>query len=156
MRKQLLITGLCCGLAFVPTRAVLAQSTNQTDHQRIQQLEARVAALEQRLSMPPVTPAPASHQQTPVAPAPQAPARVAPAPAPAPVPAVAPAAVVAAAPTTADWSQLHRGMAPREVTAQIGPPDKKQVRPMSEVWFYPDQRQLEFDHNNRLDSWSKP
>ncbi|HZX70239.1 MAG TPA: ABC transporter C-terminal domain-containing protein [Rhodanobacter sp.] len=143
MRKQLLITGLCCGLALVPTRAVLAQTTNQTDHQRIEALEARVAALEQRLSMPPVTSASASHQAA-VAPAPQAPAQV------------LPAAVAAAAPTAGDWSQLHQGMDPREVTAQIGPPDHKQVRPMSEIWFYPDNRQLSFDNNGRLDSWSKP
>ena len=158
MRKQLLITGLCCGLALVPTGAVLAQTTDQTDHQRVmslearvKSLEARVAALEQRLNMPPVTSAPASPpvtsasaspHKTSVAPAPKAPARP------------PPAAV--AAPTTADWSQLHRGMDPREVTALIGPPDNREVRPMSEIWFYPDNRQLEFDHNGRLDSWTKP
>lgn len=149
MRKQLLITGLCCGLALVPAWAVLAQTTNQTDHQRIEALEARVAALEQRLNMPPVTSAAASHQQTSVAPAPQAPAAEAPA-------RVLPAAVAAVAPTAGDWSQLHQGMDPRQVTAQIGPPDHKQVRPMSEIWFYPDNRQLEFDNYGRLDSWTKP
>ena len=144
MRKHLLIAGPCCGLAFVPTQAVRAQTTNQTDHQRIEALEARVAALEQRLNMSPITPAPASDHQTSVAPAPKAPARV------------RPAAMAAAAPAAADWSQLHQGMTPREVTAQIGPPDHKQLRAMSEIWFYPDDRQLEFDRDNRLDTWSKP
>ena len=144
MRKLLLITGLCCGLAFVPTRAVMAKTTDQTDHQRIKALEARVAALEQRLGMPPATSTAVPQHQTPVAPAPETAARA------------LPATVAAAAPTAADWSQLHRGMAQREVTAQIGPPDHKQVRPMSEIWFYPGNRQLEFDRNDRLDSWSKP
>lgn len=144
MRKQLLITGLCCGLAFMPSPAVLAKTTDQTtDHQRIKALEARVAALEQRLGMPPATSAPTSQHQTSVAPAPKAAARALP-------------EAAVAAPTTVDWSGLHRGMAPREVTAQIGPPDHKQIRPMSEIWFYPDHRQLEFDRNDRLDSWSKP
>ncbi|HUV97527.1 MAG TPA: hypothetical protein VMV98_08670 [Acidobacteriaceae bacterium] len=145
MRKQLLITGLCCGLAFAPAPAVLAKTTDQTtDHQRIKALEARVAALEQRLGMPSVTSRPASRQQTSVAPAARAAARA------------LPATTAVAPPTPADWSQLHRGMDPREVTAQIGPPDHKQIRPMSEIWFYPDQRQIEFDRNDRLESWSKP
>lgn len=127
MRKLLLITGLCCALAFVPTPAARAKATDQktSDHQRIKALEARVAALEQRLGMPPVSSAPSPHQQASVAPAPTAAA-----PTPTPTP---PATAVAASPTTADWSQLHRGMTPREVTAQIGPPDHKQIRPMSEI-----------------------
>lgn len=145
MRKQLLITGLCCGLAFALAPAVLAKTIDQaTDHQRIKALEARVAALEQRLGMPSVTPQPASHRPTSVTPAPTPAARA------------LPATTATAPPTPADWSHLHRGMHPREVTAQIGPPDHKQVRPMSEIWFYPDDRQLEFDRNNQLESWSKP
>ena len=50
----------------------------------------------------------------------------------------------------------HQRIEAREVTALIGPARHKQVRPMSEIWFYPDQRQLEFDRNGRLDRWSKP
>lgn len=145
MRKQLLITGLCCGLAFAPTPTVLAKTTDQTtDHQRIKALEARVAALEQRLGRPSVSSPPAPHHQTSVSPAATPAARA------------LPAATAAAPSTPADWSHLHRGMAPREVTAQIGPPDHRQVRPMSEIWFYPDDRQLEFDRNGQLESWSKP
>ncbi len=146
MRKQLLITGLGCALVFASTPAVLAKTVKPaTDHQRIEALEARVAALEQRLGMPPATtPPPATPRQPSVAAAPAAAARALPATA-----AVAP-------PTAADWGQLHLGMDPREVAALIGPPQHKQVRPMSEIWFYPDQRQLEFDRNGRLDSWIKP
>ena len=146
MRKLLLITGLCGALAFAPMPAARAKTIEPTtDHQRIVALEARVAALEQRLGMPPATtPPPASPRQTAAAPAPTAAA-----------PAL-PATATAVPPTAADWSQLHRGMDPRQVTAHIGPPDHKQVRPMSEIWFYPDQRQLEFDRNDRLESWSKP
>ena len=147
MRKHLLITGLCCGLAFaLPAPAALAQATDQTtDHQRIKALEARVAALEQRLDMPAATPPPVSHRQ----PSPN----VAPAPAASPR---RPAPTAAVPPASADWSQLHTGMDPREVSARIGPPVRKQVRPMSEIWFYPDDRQIEFDRDNRLQSWSKP
>lgn len=145
MRKQLLITGLCCGLAFAPTTAVRAKTTDQTtDHQRIEALEARVAALEQRLGMPSVTAPPASRRHTSVTPA------------PAPAARTRPATTTTAPPTPADWSRLHRGMGPREVAAQIGPPDHKQVRPMSEIWFYPDHRQLQFDRNGWLENWSKP
>ena len=147
MRKQLLITGLCCVLvlALAPAPAVVAKTAEPTtDHQRIEALEARVAALEQRLGLPPApTPPHASPRQTSAAPAPTAAAQALP-------------AAAAAPPTAADWSQLHRGMDPREVAALIGPPQHKQVRPMSEIWFYPDQRQLEFDRNGQLDSWSKP
>ncbi len=147
MRKLLLITGLCCGLVFAPPApAALGQTTEQTsDHQRIQALEARVAALEQRLDMPPATPQPVSHRQPSLTSAPT--------PAASPHP---PAPTATAPPASSDWSHLHRGMNPREVTAQIGPPDRRQVRPMSEIWFYPDNRQIEFDNNNRLQSWSKP
>ena len=144
MRKPLLITGLCGALAFASMPSAQAKTVEQTtDHQRIEALEARVAALEQRLGMPPATAQPASARQTALAPAPTAAARALP--------------VAAAAPRAAgDWSQLRRGMDPREVTAHIGSPDHKQVPPMFEIWFYPDQRQLEFDRNDRLDSWSKP
>jgi hypothetical protein len=157
MHKQLLITGLCCGLAFAPALAALAQTTDQTtDHQRIEALEARVAALEQRLGMTPATP-PASHPQ----PSPTtSPTSVAtPTPTAAPTPTITPgqpAPVVKTRPASSDWSQLRRGMNPREVTALLGPPKQKQVRPMSEIWFYPDDRQIEFDNGNRLQSWSKP
>ena len=146
MRKQLLITGLCGALAFAPMPAAQAETGDRTtDHQRIEALEARVAALEQRLGMPPATAPPAaSPRQTAAAPAPTAAA-----------PAL-PATAAAVPPTAGDWSQLHLGMDTREVTALIGPPRHKQVRPMSEIWLYPDQRQLEFDRNGRLDSWSKP
>ncbi|MEO7051033.1 MAG: hypothetical protein ABI128_05150, partial [Rhodanobacter sp.] len=88
MRKHLLITGLCCGLAFaLAAPAGLAQTTDQNaDHQRIKALEARVAALEQRLDMPPATPPPVAQRQpsltaapTPAAsPQPAAPAAMAP------------------------------------------------------------------------------
>ncbi|MDE1893947.1 MAG: hypothetical protein KGH90_06385 [Xanthomonadaceae bacterium] len=140
MKKQRLIAGLCCALAFVPATAAWARTAGQaTDHQRIEALEARVAALERRLGMSPATPEPPAPHQA-AAPA----AREAPRAQPA-----------AAAPIAADWSQLHRGMTAREVTAHLGPPDHRQVRPMSEVWYYPGQRQLEFDRNGRLDSWSK-
>ena len=150
MRKHLLLTGLCCGLAFaLSAPAALAQTTEQTsDHQRIKALEARVAALEQRLDTPPANPQPVSPRQpsltaAPIpAASPQQPAPVATAP--------------PARPASSDWSQLRRGMNPREVIAQIGPPDQKQVRPMSEIWFYPDDRQVEFDSGSRLQSWSKP
>ncbi|MEO8779763.1 MAG: hypothetical protein ABI389_13960 [Rhodanobacter sp.] len=147
MRKHLLITGLCCGLAFAPSApAALAPTTDQTtDHQRIKALEARVAALEQRLDMPAATPQAVSHRQ------PALPAAVTPAARP-----DQPAAAAAPAPASYDWSHLHTGMDPQEVTAQIGPPARKQVRPMSEIWFYPDDRQIEFDRDNRLQSWSKP
>lgn len=87
MRKHLLITGLCCGLAFVLlTPAALAQTTGQmTDHQRIEALEAQVAALERRLDMAPTAaPTPAtSHRQ--------------------------PAATATVPPASSDWSHLHRG-----------------------------------------------
>ncbi len=147
MRKQLLITGLCCGLAFALSPAVLAKTTDQpTDHQRIKALEARVAALEKRLGMPAASSPPASNPPASVTPAATPVARELPAPVAAP----------AAPSTPADWSRLHRGMSPREVTAQIGPPDHRQVRPMSEIWFYPDDLQLEFDRNGQLDNWSKP
>ena len=147
MQKHLLITGLCCGLAFAPAApAALAQTTDQTtDHQRIKALEARVAALEQRLDMPSATPQPVSHRQPSLT--------VAPTPAASPH---QPAPTATAPPASFDWSQLRRGMDPREVTARIGPPDRKQVRPMSEIWFYPDDRQIEFDRNSQLQSWSKP
>ena len=152
MRKHLLITGLCCGLAFALTApAALAQTTDQTtDHQRIKALEARVAALEQRLDTPPATPQPMSRGQPSltVAPTPAAPTP--------PASPQQPAPAATAPPASYDWSQLRRGMDPREVTARIGPPDRKQVRPMSEIWFYPDDRQIEFDNSNRLQSWSKP
>jgi hypothetical protein len=151
MQKHLLITGLCCGLAFaLSAPAALAQTADQTtDHQRIKALEARVAALEQRLDMPAATPQPASSGQ----PAPTA------APTPTPTPAASPQQplpIATAAPASGDWSQLHRGMDPRQVTALLGAPDSKQVRPMSETWFYPDGRQLEFDSGNRLQGWSTP
>ncbi len=148
MRKHLLITGLCCGLAFALSAPVaLAQTTDQTtDRQRIKALEARVAALERRLDMPPATPPqPMSHRQ---------PALTA-----APTPAASPhqpAPTATASPASSDWSHLHRGMNSRQVTALIGPPARKQVLPMSEIWFYPDDRQIEFDNGNRLQSWSKP
>ena len=147
MRKHLLITGLCCGLAFaLPAPAALAQTTDQTtDHQRIKALEARVAALEQRLDMPPATTQPASHRQPSLT--------AAPTPAASPE---QPAPSVTAPPASFDWSQLHRGMNPRQVIALIGPPDQKQARPMSEIWFYPDNRQIEFDTYGRLQSWSNP
>jgi hypothetical protein len=147
MQKHLLITGLCCGLAFaLPALAALAQTTDQTtDHQRIEALEARVAALEQRLDVPVAAPQPASHPQPSVT--------AAPTPAASPR---QPAPPTAVPPPSSDWSQLHRGMDPRQVTALIGAPDSKQVRPMAEIWFYPDGRQLEFDSSNRLQSWSQP
>jgi hypothetical protein len=146
MQKHLLVTGLCCGLAFaLPAPAALAQTTDQTtDHQRIEALEARVAALEQRLDMPAAAPQPVSPRQ--------------PAPTAAPIPAASPqpAPTATTPPASADWSQLHRGMDPRQVTALIGAPESKQVRPMAEIWFYPDDRQLEFDSSNRLQSWNTP
>ncbi|HET9819188.1 MAG TPA: hypothetical protein VFP92_08495 [Rhodanobacteraceae bacterium] len=152
MRKQLLMTGLCCGLAFAPAPATLAQTTDQTtDHQRIKALEARVAAIEKRLDMTPAAPQPEPHPQ----PAPT----TTPTPVAAPPPTATPrqpAPVVKARPASSDWSQLQRGMNPREVTALIGPPELKQVRAMSEIWFYPDNRQIEFDNSSRLQSWSEP
>ena len=151
MRKHLLVTGVCCGLAFaLSATAALAQATDQTtDHQRIKALEARVAALEQRLDMPPATP-PATPQ-----PVPHREASLTAAPLPA-ASLHQPAPAVTVPPASSDWSHLQRGMAPREVAAQIGPPDRKQVRGMSEVWFYPGDRQIEFDRDSRLQSWSKP
>ena len=147
MRKHLLLTGLCCGLAFaLSAPAALAQTAEQTtDHQRIKALEARVAALEQRLDVPAATPPPVSPSQ--------------PAVTAAPTPAASPrqpAPAATAPPASLDWSQLHRGMSPREVTALIGAPDQRQVRPMAEIWFYPGDRRIEFDSNNRLESWSQP
>jgi hypothetical protein len=149
MRKHLLITGLCCGLAFAPlTRGALAQTTGQTtDHQRIEALEARVAALERRLGMAPATPTPqpVSHSQ--------------PSPTAAPTPTISPrqpAATATVPPAPSDWSHLRRGMDARQVIALIGQPESKQARPMSEIWFYPDDRQVEFDRNSMLQSWSKP
>ncbi|MGH8128505.1 MAG: hypothetical protein ACRETC_09120 [Gammaproteobacteria bacterium] len=148
MRKHLLISGLCCGLAFaLLAPAALAQTTTgqTTDHERIKALEARVAALERRLNMAPATPQPVPHRQ--------------PSPTAAPTPATSPRQPEATAtvpPAPSDWSQLHRGMDSREVIALIGPPERRLVRPMSETWLYPDNRQVEFDRNNLLQSWSKP
>lgn len=153
MRKQLLITGLCCGLALAPIPAVLAQTSDQsTDHQRIEALEARVAALEQRLGAPSTMSQPPSGQPTPAT---TAPATVTPAPTTVASTKPAPAAV-SPPPAAGDWSQLHTGMDAREVTAELGPPDHKQVRPTSEIWFYPSDRQVQFDRNSRLESWSRP
>lgn len=164
MRKHLLITGLCCGVAFVlPAPSALAQTTGQTtDHQRIQALEARVAALEQRLDMSPATPQPQPlpQPQSPPVATPSPPmSHPQPSPAMAPTPAVTPdkpAPIATLRPAASDWSHLRRGMNPRQVTEQLGRPDRKQVRPLSEIWFYPDDRQVEFDNGNRLQSWSKP
>jgi hypothetical protein len=181
MRKHLLITGLCCGLAFaLLTPAALAQTTGQmTDHQRIEALEARVAALERRLGMAPATPQPVSHHQPSPTAAPtpatshRQPAATAmaptatpqpvphrqPSPTATPTPATSPrqpAATATVPPASSGWSHLHRGMDSRQVIALIGQPEKRQARPMSEIWFYPDDRQVEFDRNSRLQSWSKP
>lgn len=118
MRKQLLISGPCCGLALAPSPAVLAKTSEQSiDHPRIEAMEARVAALEQRLDMRQATAQPASHHRTSVTPAPTSAARTAPA--------------AAAAPASADWSGLHRGMdgsagghrTDRPAGSQAGPSD---------------------------------
>lgn len=160
MRKHLLITGPCCGLAFaLLAPAALAQTTAQmTDHQRIEALEARVAALERRLGMAPATPKPVPQSQ----PSPTAPKPVSqrqPSPTAAPTPAISPlqpAATATVPPASSGWSHLRRGMDSRQVIELIGQPENRQARPMSEIWFYPDDRQVEFDRNSRLQSWSKP
>lgn len=143
MRQRLAVMWLVLGCvgAFVSTAT--AQTRKSLVEQRLDALEARVAALEQseHLRHPPPPPPPATPSPATPMPPPVAPARPAP---PAP-----PAA-------RANWDALHRGMSRHQVVDLLGPPDTRQVRPMTEAWFYPDGRSVQFDRNGALDSWTGP
>jgi len=144
MRQHLAAMGLCMLMASGLTTIAAAQSTDSSVEKRIQALEARVTALEQReaSSHPASPPAPAISKQTA-------------APATRPAPPTAPAQTSTAHPAVvANWSALHRGMSQRQVGDVLGIPESKQVRPMTEVWFYPGDRTVLFDRNGKLDSWT--
>jgi hypothetical protein len=154
MHKQLAVTALFCGLMVAFAPSAHARATGQsTDHQRIKALEARVAELERRQGIAEKA-ATTAAAAAPVAAATPAAVPMTPAPA-AQAAQVAPAPAVAQAPATpADWSALHRGMNPREVLAVLGNPLNKQIRPLLEIWYYPDDRSVQFDRDSRLESWT--
>lgn len=144
MRQHLAAKGLCMLMASGLSTIAVAQSTDSSLEKRMQALEARVTALEQRetSSHPASPPAPAMSKQ-----AASPTTRPAPPTAPAQTPTAHPAVV-------ANWSALRRGMSQREVGDALGMPDSKQVRPMTEIWFYPGNRTVLFDRNGALDSWT--
>jgi len=144
MRQHLAAMGLCMLMASGLTTIAVAQSTDSSVEKRIRALEARVTALEQReASSHPASP-PAPAMSMPTAPPPT---RLAPPAAPAQTSTTRTAVV-------ANWSALHRGMSQRQVGEALGMPDSKQVRPMTEIWFYPGNRTVLFDRNGALDSWT--
>jgi hypothetical protein len=144
MRHALaMATWMVLGLGY--SALGVAQTTDPATDQRIRDLEARVATLEQLQGIKPGT--------APVAAGAPA-ARVAAQPAmTSPTPALAPSA-----PTAADWGSLHRGMTISQVTALLGKPGDTRVLPMSSTWYYPDThgRSVEFDRNGRVEQWSQP
>jgi hypothetical protein len=147
-RKLAAATWLFLGLSY--SVLGIAQTTDATADQRINDLEARVAALERMQGIKPGATTPVAVSAAPAA-TPQSMA--------APV-AVAPALppVMPSAPTVADWGSLHRGMTVSQVTALLGKPGDTRVLPMSSTWYYPDThgRSVEFDRNGRVDQWSQP
>jgi hypothetical protein len=143
-RKLAAATWLFLGLSY--STLGMSQTADPTADQRINDLEARVAALERMQGIKPGTTTPAAVSAAPVAAQPGMSS-----------PTVASAAPVVV-PTMADWGSLHRGMTVSQVQALLGKPGDTRVLPMSSTWYYPDThgRSVEFDRNGRVEQWSQP
>ena len=153
MRHSLLVVSwMVLGLGF--SAAGVAQTTDAATEQRLNALEARIAALERAQSQAPApSVAPAAAVAAGGAPSDAAqPAMVA-----APAPVAAPR-VVRAPPTAADFNELHRGMTVSQVIKLLGKPGDTRVLPTSSTYYYPDThgRSVEFDRDSRVIQWSQP
>ncbi|MEW5305751.1 MAG: hypothetical protein WDW36_008270 [Sanguina aurantia] len=141
------------GLGFsAASAASVAQTTNAATEQRLNALEARIAALERMQAQAPAASAPPAAA---AGAAPYAASRPEMAAAPAPV---AAPRVVRAQPTAADFNELHRGMTVSQVIKLLGKPGDSRVLPTSSTYYYPDThgRSVEFDRDSRVIQWSQP
>jgi hypothetical protein len=146
----LVVSWMVLGLSF--STASVAQTTDSATEQRLNALEARVAALERSQAQ-----APAPAAAAPAAATGAAPYSAQPAMAAAPAPVAAPRAV-RAQPTAADFNELHRGMTISQVVKLLGKPGDTRVLPTSSTYYYPDMhgRSVEFDRDSRVVQWSQP
>jgi hypothetical protein len=146
MRQRLAMTGLFCGLIMGLAPMMSAHAADPATEQRIKALETRMAELERRLGVYESAPPAAATPATPAVSASPGASPIVIAPPPPPPKPI----------SASDWSGLHRGMGERAITTLLGRPQSKQITSVSETWFYDGDRQVRFDRDGRVESWSQP
>ena len=133
--------------ATAAAKATTAATDSAALEARLKALEKRVTDLEKQLSA-----AQAAAAAAPVRPtAPNAPTA-----APAPPPPAAP--VVELWREGGAWSKLRRGMSWSQVRTILGSPGSKTTGVFGDVWFYPDSSggRVVFDRDSRVSEWTEP